>query len=104
MVCFGLRRIITDGHRTQTLRGPGGKAPEILPHLGCQLKAACVGCGYGLGHFSVEDRAAVIEMGRMVPMNDLGHVRVLSKCKFRDLVLPAPGRCPTHGKPISSSV
>lgn len=104
MVCFGLRRIITDEHRMQTLCGPGGKAPEIQPHLGCQLKAACVGCGYGLGHLSVEDRAVVMEMGRVVPMNDSGHVRVLSKCKFRDLVLPAPERRPTHGKPVSSSM
>lgn len=87
MVYFGLRRMIADEGRPQTLCAPGGKAPKIQPHLGCQLKAVCVGRWlwlHGLGHLSIEDRAVVMEMGKVVPVNDLDHAGVLSK--FKDLV------------------
>lgn len=57
----------------------------------CLLKAPCVGkwlwlCG--LGHLSIENGAVVMEMGKAVPTNDLGPARILSKHKFKDLVLP----------------
>lgn len=68
--------MIADEHRRQTLCGLGGKAPEIQPQLGCQLEAVCVGKWlwlHVLGHLSIEDRAVVMGMWKVVPVNDLGH-------------------------------
>lgn len=74
------------------MAGPLGsweRGSEIQPHLGGQAKAACVGKWlHGLGHLSMEDRAVMIEMGKVLPMNDSGHAGVLSKYKFKDLVSP----------------
>lgn len=47
----------------KTLCGPGRKTQEIEPHLGCLLKATCVGkwlWRHGLGHLSADDRAVVM--------------------------------------------
>lgn len=83
----------------KTLCGAWRTTHESQPHLGCQLQATSAGKWlwvHELGHLSAEDRAVVMQLGKVEPMNDLSHVgRVLNKYSFRDLGAPCT-RTVTH--------